>query len=323
MKINGNNKRRKNTIIISILVLFLFSIGLISCTTINTKGKKSMYNAENGTTSNNSQKSMNNTKGAKGPNNLEKSTNNTEDTKALNNSEKSMDKAEDTKGPNNSANEDALNKTEDTAVPNNSDDFNPYKKDGRKVVYLTFDDGPSANNTPKILDILDQYNIKATFFLIGENAEQNEELVKEEAAQGNVVGNHTYSHDMNYIYSDPKVFMEDIYKCQSVLSSILGKNYNLKLVRFPGGSFGDRLKPFREELIENGYHYVDWNDLNGDAEHNNVSVENLIYTTKKYAIYDHLVVLMHDAPAKTTTVQALPAIIEYFKSQGYSFETLK
>ncbi|MFL0195164.1 polysaccharide deacetylase family protein [Clostridium sp. WILCCON 0269] len=205
----------------------------------------------------------------------------------------------------------------------NLSEFNPYKSDGRKVVYLTFDDGPSANNTPKILSILKQYNVKATFFLIGKNAEKNRELVKEEVTEGNVVGNHTYSHNMNYIYSDPKVFMSDVDKCQEILKSILGNNYNLKLVRFPGGSFGKKLEPFREEAKRNGYQYVDWNDLTGDAEYNRVPVSHLIEEVERYSNHDHLVVLMHDAAEKVTTVQALPQVIEYFKAQGYSFDTLK
>lgn len=213
-----------------------------------------------------------------------------------------------------------MNKRESTAQtnkPNNLNQFNPYKSDGRKVVYLTFDDGPSANNTPKILDILKQYNVKATFFLIGKNAEKNKELVKEEVTEGNMVGNHTYSHNMNYIYSDPKVFMSDVDRCEETLKSILGNNYDLKLVRFPGGSFGKKLEPFREEAKRNGYRYVDWNDLTGDAERNGVPVSHLIGEVKKYANHDHLVVLMHDAAEKVTTVQALPQVIEYFRSQGY------
>lgn len=201
--------------------------------------------------------------------------------------------------------------------------FNPYRSDGRKVVYLTFDDGPSANNTPQILKILKKYNVKATFFLIGKNAERNKSLVKEEAAGGNIIGNHTYSHDMRYIYSNPKIFISDVKRCDGILKSILGNNYNLKLIRFPGGSFGQKLQPFREEAKKNGYQYVDWNDLTGDAEHNGVPVEHLINKVKRYSNHDHLVVLMHDAPTKVTTVQALPQVIEYFKSQGYSFETLK
>ena len=128
---------------------------------------------------------------------------------------------------------------------------------------------------------------------------------------------------MRYIYSNPKIFISDVKRCDGILKSILGNNYNLKLIRFPGGSFGQKLQPFREEAKKNGYQYVDWNDLTGDAEHNGVPVEHLINKVKRYSNHDHLVVLMHDAPTKVTTVQALPQVIEYFKSQGYSFETLK
>lgn len=196
------------------------------------------------------------------------------------------------------------------------------RNDGKKIAYLTFDDGPSINNTPKVLDILKQNNINATFFLIGKNAEANKDLVKREIEEGNVVGNHTYSHQLNY-KEGPENFVQDLDKCDQVIKSILGDNYNLKLVRFPGGSFGPRLAPFRDAATKAGYHYVNWNDLTGDAEHNNVPVDSLLSEVKKYTNGDTVVILMHDAAAKTTTVQALPQVIEYLKLKGYSFDTLK
>ncbi|MBC2579779.1 polysaccharide deacetylase family protein [Clostridium sp. DJ247] len=206
---------------------------------------------------------------------------------------------------------------------NDTAPFDPYKADGRKVAYLTFDDGPSPNNTPKILDILKNYNIKATFFVIGQSAEQNSELLRREASEGHVVANHTYSHNMKYIYSSPSNFVNDLDKGEKVIKTILGNDYNLKLVRFPGGSFGNKLAPFREAVKNAGYHHIDWNDLTGDAEHSSVPVSSLVNELKKYTTQDHVVVLMHDAPAKATTVQALPEVIEYLKSKGYVFETLK
>lgn len=201
--------------------------------------------------------------------------------------------------------------------------FDPYKADGKKVAYLTFDDGPSVNNTPKILDILKSNNIKATFFVIGQCAEQNSELLKREKAEGHTIGNHTYSHNMKYVYSSPDNFINDLDKGDKVIKSIIGDDYSLKLIRFPGGSFGNRLASYREAATKAGYHYVDWNDLTGDAEHNLVPVNNLLNELKKYTTQDHVVILMHDAPAKTTTVQALPQVIEFLKSKGYTFEALK
>lgn len=224
------------------------------------------------------------------------------------------------------AEQEAMDKRESTVNENNIKDdssFDPYKADGKKIVYLTFDDGPSTNNTPKILDILKKYNVKATFFLIGQSAEQNKDLVKKEISGGHVVANHTYSHDMHYVYSTPEALINDLDKGNSVIKSIVGDKYNLKLIRFPGGSFGKRLAPYREAVKKAGYHYVDWNDLTGDAEHNSVPVSNLLGEVKEYATQNHLVVLMHDAPAKVTTVEALPQVIEYFKAKGYTFETLK
>lgn len=220
-------------------------------------------------------------------------------------------------------NSDNKNNNNNNKNSSSSGEFDPYKPDGKKVAYLTFDDGPSTNNTPKILDILKRYNVKATFFVIGQCAEQNSELVKREVAEGHVVGNHTYSHNMKHIYSDPNVFVSDLDKGDKTLKSIIGNDYNLKLARFPGGSFGPKLAPFREAAKKAGYHYIDWNDLTGDAERSLVPVSGLLDELKRYTTQDHVVILMHDAPAKTTTVEALPQVIEYLQSKGYSFETLK
>lgn len=198
---------------------------------------------------------------------------------------------------------------------------NPFNKDGKKAAYLTFDDGPSAN-TPQILDILKKYNIKATFFVIGKMANENKEMLKREKAEGHTIGNHTYTHDYKYIYVDPKNFIADLDKNNEVISSILG-GYTTKIIRFPGGSFGDKRAAYREAAEKAGYHYVDWNALNGDAEAALVPVDKLIVRLKTtVGNQEHVVILMHDAPGKTTTIQALPNIIEYLKSLGYEFRTL-
>ncbi len=195
------------------------------------------------------------------------------------------------------------------------------RTDGSKIAYLTFDDGPSVN-TEKILKILNENNVKASFFLIGKNAENNSNLVKEEVADGEVVGNHTYSHQLNY-KEGPDVFVNDINRCQDILKSILGTSYKLKLVRFPGGSFGPRIVPFRNAVTKAGYRFIDWNDEIGDADGYDLPVPILLNNLKKYTVQNTVVILMHDAGAKTTTVQALPEIIQYLKLKGYSFDTLQ
>jgi len=201
---------------------------------------------------------------------------------------------------------------------------NVYNPDGHKIAYLTFDDGPSSKTTPGILKILDHYNIKATFFVIGSRAIISPDIVKMEAEDGQSIGNHTYSHEYNQIYSTTNAFISDVNKCETVLKSIIGSGYDSKILRFPGGSFGAKRAPFRVAIKEAGYHYIDWNDLTGDAEGQAIPVNKLLSNIKNYTKgKEHVVILMHDAPDKETTVQALPQVIEYLKSQGYSFNTLK
>ena len=208
--------------------------------------------------------------------------------------------------------------------PSNTDVYKHiYKQDGHKIAYLTFDDGPSATTTFGILKTLDKYNIKATFFIIGNMAIRYPDLVRKEFADKQAIGNHSYSHNYKYIYSNTNIFISDINKCETILTSILGSKFTSKLVRFPGGSFGEKLKPFRETLKLNGYNYIDWNDITGDADGQDIPVNKLLDNLKKYTKgKEHVVILMHDGSTKATTVQALPQVIEYLKSQKYSFKTL-
>lgn len=199
------------------------------------------------------------------------------------------------------------------------------KGSGKKIAYLTFDDGPSSNNTPQVLDILKENNIKATFFLIGQNAEEHKDLVMREVKEGHVVANHTYSHSLKYYREDPSLFIDDVNKCDLIIKSIVGQEYNLKLLRFPGGSFSTprlNMQPFKDEATKAGYHFVNWNDMTGDAEGNDLPVNTLMNNLRKYTEGNTVVILMHDAAAKTTTVEALPEVIQYLKSNGYTFETL-
>ncbi|MDP4144297.1 MAG: polysaccharide deacetylase family protein [Bacillota bacterium] len=207
--------------------------------------------------------------------------------------------------------------------PVNHSFVNPYNSDGHKVAYVTFDDGPSPNNTPQILDILKRYNIKATFFIIGRNAEMNPQLLVRERNEGHELAVHSYSHDQRIIYVNPNSYLSDIAKCAQVISGIVGdEGYNKSIIRFPGGSTSVN-KGFVAEIEKAGYHHVDWNALNGDAEHPYVPVDKLVGELKNtVGNQEHVVILMHDAQAKTTTVQALPIILDYLKEKGYEFRTL-
>ncbi len=198
------------------------------------------------------------------------------------------------------------------------------EKKGIKVAYLTFDDGPSNTITPQILDILKEYDVKATFFIIGNLAEKYPELIRRMYDEGHAIGNHTYSHNYKYIYKNTANFIEELKATEKVFKNILGNEYETKLVRFPGGSFGNKRAPFRKTVVDNGYIYYDWNSLNGDAEGKNISKNRLIQRFKNTANGKNtLLVLMHDMGAKKTTVEALPEIIEYLQQNDYEFDILK
>ncbi|MDE5729618.1 MAG: polysaccharide deacetylase [Clostridia bacterium] len=189
----------------------------------------------------------------------------------------------------------------------------------QKEIYLTFDDGPSDKVTPKILDVLKEENVKATFFIIGKNAETRKNLLKRAADEGHTVAVHSYSHVYKEIYASPESLLNDIEKCNDIIESVTGKRANV--YRFPGGSFG-----LDEKLISAvtnfGMRYVDWNASTRDAELTAPTPEQLYsaaVTTP--ADRNRVVLLAHDSTTKTTTAKALKSIIKYYREKGYSFET--
>ncbi|MBS4534093.1 polysaccharide deacetylase [Clostridium sp. D2Q-14] len=198
-----------------------------------------------------------------------------------------------------------------------------YLKDGRKMAFLTFDDGPSKN-TIKILKILNQKNVKATFFVLGQLAEKNDNIIRDIYDNGHSIGNHTYSHNYSKIYSNVNILLNEIDRTDNILKEILGEDFNSKLFRFPGGSFGEKKSPFRTAVLNNGYKYIDWNALNRDSEKKRFSVNELIENIKDTVEgKEKAVILMHDAPTKTSTVEMLPDVIDYLKSEGYEFGVLE
>lgn len=198
------------------------------------------------------------------------------------------------------------------------------KKQNQKIAYLTFDDGPSSNITPQILDVLKKYNIKATFFVVGNMAEQYPDMIKRIDAEGHTIGNHSYSHSYKHIYRNTSNFINELKRTKNVLNDILGEQYQTNIIRFPGGSFGDRKAVFRKAAKDKGYTYYDWNSLNGDGEGNNISKRRLIQRFKStYKGQKELNILMHDIETKQTTVYALPEIIEFLQEEDYEFSVLK
>lgn len=220
-------------------------------------------------------------------------------------------------------------------VENMLNKWNYLRKDGRKIVYLTFDDGPSTEVTQKILETLKANNIKATFFILGSNVEKGDiqkELLKEIVKEGHAIGNHGYCHDYSVLYpgrvANPTVLVNDMKKSENIMKSVLGDGFSTNVIRLPGGHMSWNTKALDPILEENGYKYIDWNVLNGDAESNYRTVEELVNRLKETindlaGNDDVLVILMHDTNAKKTTAQSLQQIIDYLKSLGYEFRTLK
>ncbi|MGX4599982.1 polysaccharide deacetylase family protein [Faecalimicrobium sp. JNUCC 81] len=204
--------------------------------------------------------------------------------------------------------------------------------DGKKVVFLTFDDGASNSVTPKILKTLDENNVKATFFITGKTVENGGEksrkLIKEEYSKGHAIANHSYSHDYKKLYPNRIVnlesFKEDFKKNDDILKSILGETFSTRVLRLPGGHMSwkgtDKLDV---HLNESDRVSIDWNALNADAEGKKKNAQELVEHAKKTSKNKEMVVLlMHDTYGKEETAKALPEIIKYFKDNGYEFKTL-
>jgi peptidoglycan/xylan/chitin deacetylase (PgdA/CDA1 family) len=191
-----------------------------------------------------------------------------------------------------------------------------------KTVYLTFDDGPSIY-TKEILDILDRYGVKATFFVV--NGKQNH-LMKEIVNRGHQIGLHTYTHRYDVLYKSEQAYYDDLNKINEVVKTETG--VETKLIRFPGGSSNAISKKYSKGLMtklaasvtEKGYYYYDWNCTNGDAEGAKTVTDQLRYCSKFPRSANEIVVLMHDN--KKLTAQSLPYIIEYYKACGMEFGIL-
>ena len=199
-----------------------------------------------------------------------------------------------------------------------------YSSDTKRA-FLTFDDGPSSN-TSQILDILNERGIKATFFVLGSNVEKSPEMVKRMYDEGHFIANHGYSHVYETIYQSPQAVLDEYNRCNQVVRDAIGEQeYNSHLFRFPGGLVGGKYADIKNQandlLLQNDIVHVDWNALNGDSETTSPTIEYEVQRVQEtVGDKQSVVILMHDAQAKTVTVEALPTIIDYLKEQGYEFK---
>ena len=196
-----------------------------------------------------------------------------------------------------------------------------------KRVFLTFDDGPTQSVTPYILDLLKQENIKATFFVLGNRAKANPELIKREFDEGHYIANHGYTHKYSQIYQNEQTVLDEYnYTEQCIQEALNNPDYHSKVFRFPGGSLGGYYKTIKKQakqfLRQNGIVSLDWNSLSKDAEGVNTKEELLQNVIDTIGNKQSVVILMHDASDKILTYETLPSIIQYLRDNEYEFKTL-
>ncbi|MBD5087505.1 MAG: polysaccharide deacetylase [Clostridiales bacterium] len=198
------------------------------------------------------------------------------------------------------------------------------KEQSKKVAYLTFDDGPSKV-TERILDVLEVYDIPATFFLIGCNiTEERVPVIERMIENKNAIGIHTYCHKAKEIYSSTQSYLEDLEKTKERIYEVTGKE--VFMIRFPWGSANNYLKKIEDSLLptleEKGYYYCDWNVSAEDSIGKPTRYSILQNVKKDFNRYDNPIVLMHDSATSSLTAEMLPDIIVMLKEAGYQFDTL-
>ena len=195
---------------------------------------------------------------------------------------------------------------------------------GEKVVYLTFDDGPDAVNTPKVLEILRQNHIKATFFVTGVAAKGNPEILKQIYAEGHAIGNHSYNHKYRELYRSVHTYLAQLYHNDDIIKQIIG--VRPRISRAPGGTVGSFTKEYWDLEKKQGYVDIGWNISSGDASSGSVKaadlVANITQQLDNKSLWSHATVLMHDGTGHAETVKALPEIIKLFKDRGFTFRVV-
>ena len=192
------------------------------------------------------------------------------------------------------------------------------------MIYLTFDDGPSAR-TPEILEVLREEDVKATFFVIGNQTEQGKQWMRDIVADGHTIAMHTYSHNYSKIYASVEAYLADMYEIFCLIKETTGETPSL--FRFPGGSINDYnygiYQELSAEMLRRGFLPCDWNISSQDAVGGSISAAQLTENVVSQASrVSRGVVLMHDSEAKRSTVASLPDTIRQLREQGFTFDRL-
>jgi len=177
------------------------------------------------------------------------------------------------------------------------------KKTSSKVIYLTFDDGPVPEVTPQVLDILDKYNWKATFFCVGENVKKYPELYNEVLRRGHKTANHTFNHIKGFSYKTEE-YVKNVQHASHYIES--------KLFRPPHGQITHR----QIRALKRDYQIIMWDVITHD--YNRKLTPEQVYDNVKNNLRNGSIVVFHDSiKAKNNVLEVLPKAIEFWKSEGY------
>lgn len=191
----------------------------------------------------------------------------------------------------------------------------------KKVIYLTFDDGPGGKTHEQILDTLKKENVQATFFLIGSQIKGQEDLVLRLKTEGHSIGLHSFSHNRNKLYASPDSFLAEMLKAQDAIYEVTGDKPTI--LRFPFGcnnSSYNLNKSMVDTLHSNNLKIYDWNVDTRDGG-NYTLAPSTIYQ-RSISQREEIFLLMHCTAKNKATADALPSIIKYYKDKGYIFKTI-
>jgi len=177
-----------------------------------------------------------------------------------------------------------------------------------KVIYITFDDGPVPEVTPLVLDLLDKYNIKATFFCVGDNVRKHPEVYAEVVRRGHKTGNHTFNHIKGFSFSEDE-YVANVEKAAEYIDS--------ELFRPPYG----RIKRSQIKRLQSRYEIIMWDLITYDYDRK-LSKESILRNVKHYSRNGSIVVFHDSIKAKDNMFAVLPMAIEYWNSQGYTYGVL-
>lgn len=193
------------------------------------------------------------------------------------------------------------------------------EKKAQKTVYITFDDGPS-DSTSKVLEILQQEGVNATFFVLGNQAKSHPELIKSIWEQGHAIGNHTYNHNYHDLYNGFTEFWNQIKQTEEIVQGITG--VRPQLIRAPGGTFDHFDDTYFNLLKQAGYIVTDWTVDSGDSKRKGVPAAEILKNSTADTKASRVILLLHDGGGHQESVKALPDIIARYKAAGYVFGIL-